>query len=450
MRTLFSSRLGLFLAICLWLVGCVSPSLSGGAPQSSPTGIQTSEPTAAVTVEVTAQESVASASMTPEPTITITSRPTKATPTLGSEIEPKDPATLPTRPPSTPTEEIPISYPPLTITPVPTLPFAETETLVNTEYGVVWSVPQGWWELSDQVAPPSAQTLYWRVWSDQAEGAAVFSESTTAFPDGLLVLMVDIEPEGASPFPPGSIPWELYHRGYLLNVRAYEITGPEAAPFALRLGYFVVRSSYRYNLMLGCLPPTDGDANQVAQHDALCRQTWHAVSLPFGLCTLPSDWLELSLNSWQVIDNLDYDYSFEVPANWPELLGFPQQLRFISDPAGSNRNPDCPLPKGLVFFDFAANPPDYFGPNNRPDLEGYMEMMVGGLPAWMRTQQGLEGYQPLDTRVDIYVQGPEFWYTMTWHCLTPTDASEEDQTAFAQQCEAVLERILDSFQVLSP
>lgn len=444
-----AARLGLFLTTCLWLVGCVtSPSSSNGTPQPPITGTQALEPTAAIVVEVTTQGSVIAASTTPE--VTITSASTEVTPSPISEIEPKDLATIPTRPSSTPTEEIQIPYPPPTSTPVPTLPFAGFETIINTEYGVTWSVPQGWWELSDQVAPPSTQTLYWRVWSDQAEGVAVFSESPSAFPDGLLMLLLDVEPEGTSPLPPSSIPWELYHRGYLLNVRAYEVTGPEAAPFALRLGYFVVRSSYRYNLMLGCLPPSGGDADQVAQHDALCRQTWHAVSFSFGLCTLPSDWLELSLDSWQVIDNLDYDYSFEVPANWPELLGFPQELRFVSDPAVSNRNPDCPLPKGVMVFGFAAHTPDYFGPNNRPDLEGYMETRVGGLPAWMRTQQGFEGYQPLDNSVDIYVQGPKFWYAMGWLCLTPTAASEEDQAAFAQQCQGVLDRILNSFQVTSP
>jgi hypothetical protein len=211
-----------------------------------------------------------------------------------------------------------------------------------------------------------------------------------------------------------------------------------------------VRSPYRYNLELGCLPPLDGDSDQVAQHDALCRQTFSVINNPFGLCTWPSDWLELSLDAWQVIDNLDYDYSFEVPANWPELLGHPQRLRFISDPAGSNRNPDCPLPKGLIYFDFAAVAPSEFAPNGVLSFEGYTETTVGGLPAWSQTKQGFEGYQPLDTRVDIYVQGPEFWYTMTWHCLTPTDATEEEQAAFAQQCQAVLQRILNSFQVIPP
>jgi hypothetical protein len=334
---------------------------------------------------------------------------------------------------------------------VPTLPFAETETLVNDEYGVVWSVPQGWWELSDQVAPPSAQTLYWRVWSDQAEGAAVFSESTTAFPDGQLVLMVNVEPEGASPFPPpDSVRTELYRRGYLLHVWTYEVNDAEAAPFMLRLGYAVVRSPYRYNLVLSCLPPQSGNADQIAQHEALCRQTWDFVNAPFGLCTLPSDWSEISLDSWQQVSNRDYDYLFEVPANWPKVHDDPRLLHFLSDSAASDQAPGCPWPNGLMSFNFAADPLDYYGASNRPDVAGVTETTINDLPAWVRTIQGEEGLQPLDTRVDLYVRGPEFWYTMTWHCLTPTDASEEEQTVFAQRCQGVLDRILKSFHVLSP
>lgn len=440
----FVLRLGPFLITCLWLVGCVSPSLSGGIPQSSDSDTQTASPTAGVVVEVTAQESVISASTTPE--AIITSPPLEATPSPTAEIDTKVPATVPTRPSPIPTEEIP--YPPPTLAPEPTLPFGQLETIINAEYGVTWGVPQGWWEVSEQVVPPSIETLYWRTWSDQEGSAAIFSQPPAGFPAGLMMLKLEVEPEGVSPFPPpDSRPREIASGGYYLEVQEYEVTSLEAAPFTLRLGFAVMRSPYRYNLVLSCLPPANGD---VTQYDDLCRRTWNFVFFAFALCPLPSTLPGISMDSWRQIRNNDYDYSFEVLTSLSELRGHPQRLLFLSDPAAYNPPLDCPLPDGLMRFDFAADPPSEFGSNNRPDVEGYTETAVGDLPAWIRTTVGGEGLQPLDTYTELYIQGPKFWYTMRWVCRTPTDSSEEDQAEFVQQCQAVLERILGSFQVMSP
>jgi hypothetical protein len=319
--------------------------------------------------------------------------------------------------------------------------------IVNTEHGVAWSVPHGWWELSERAVRPSTQTLYSRTWSDEKEGAAIFSESPPNFPDGLMVLSIEVEPESASPLPSGSIPSAIYWGGYDMQVYAFEASGVHAAPFALRQGIVVLRSPYRYNLTLGCLPPQDGD---IAEYDFLCRYTWTNVSYPFGICPLPLPSSDTSAGTWQVIDNLDYDYSFEVPADLLEVRDDPRLHWFLNDPAALRPPAECPLLNGLMFLNFAADPLSEFSLDALSNVEAYTETRIGGLPAWVQTKQGVEGLRPLDTYTELYIQGPEFWYTMRWTCKTPTDDSEEDQAEFAQQCQAVLERILDSFQVISP
>lgn len=319
----------------------------------------------------------------------------------------------------------------------------------NEEYGVVWSVPRGWLELSEPVVQPSPQTLYSRIWADQEEGAAIFSESPPRFPDGLMVLAIEVEPEDALPFPSSLTPNAIYWGGYDMEVYSFEVTGAAASPFVLRQGFVVLRSPYRYTLMLGCFLPQNGD---IAQHEFLCRYTWTDVSYPFGLCPLQFATTEVSVDSWQQIRNLDYDYLFEVPVGLLEVESYPGLLKFQNDPAIRRLPGECPmpLPNGLVQLVFAADPPSVFGPGGRPDVEGYTETTMGDFPAWSKTTQGGEGLRPLDTFTELYIQGPEFWYTMRWTCRMPTNDSEDGQAEFVQQCQAMLDRILDSFQVLSP
>jgi hypothetical protein len=261
----------------LWMVGCTPTSLTqlseanqqmSGAPLAP-----SDQPGAAITIT---SESAAPTTAILETPATLLSNDTTSTPTA------------PTR----------SSTPELTLTPAitPTRISAPTEDVVSAEYAVAWSVPVGWPELSDQV-PPADQTLYHRVWASRADSAAILSESPPDFADGLMLLTLEVEPEGATPFPPPNSTPQETQWGQRRVVHAYEHAGPEATPFTLRLGLAVVRSPYRFNFMLDCLISQGGD---VAYQEALCRDVWDKVTFPFGLCARPS---APSSEPWQQVSD---------------------------------------------------------------------------------------------------------------------------------------------------
>jgi hypothetical protein len=326
--------------------------------------------------------------------------------------------------------------------------------MVSDEYAVAWSVPEGWWELSEQIALPSDQTLYWRVWSDQEEGATIFSASPPAFPGGLMVLSLEVEPEGISPFPPpGSTPTET-HWGQRRVVHAYERTGPDARPYTLRLGLAVVRSPYRFNLALDCLLPQDGDT---AYREALCRDLWDKVTFPFGLCARPFA-SPPEPDSWQQVSDTAYGYSLAVPSDWLVMPGVTgDRLTLFSDPEAWATPHACPFPNGWMKIDFSAGSGSDFSStedDTGPELEGFTEITVAGRPAWIRRARGGDANAPDSPpgllAISVYVIGPKNQYLLAFRCWPPTGADADGQAAYHAQCEATFNQILERFQVLSP
>lgn len=309
-------------------------------------------------------------------------------------------------------------------------------------------------EISDQIPPPTADALYWRVWSDNPEGAAIFYQPTLDFPDGLMLLTLEVEPEGLTPFPPpDSTPTETRWGGRRV-VQAYELTGAEAAPFALQLGFADVRSPYRYTLELNCLPAQGEDA---MQNDARCRNAWYSITSDFGPCSRPFPALS-EPEPWQSVSDAYYGYSFEVPGNW---LVIPRatvgRLHFFSDQGVADTFVACPMPNGLMKTDFEAGTSQDFSPTqdgSGPVLDGYTATQVGDLPVWIRKTRGGEpaapDMSPQLLSLSAYIEGSEYWYGLHLICYPPTGADEAGQVAYHAQCEETFNQILERFQVLPP
>jgi hypothetical protein len=322
--------------------------------------------------------------------------------------------------------------------------------MADAQYGVSWGVPQGWYDISDQVVPPTASTLYWRAWSDRPEAAAIFSEPLPGFPDGLMLLTLHVEPEGAAPFPPpDSMPQETLW-GQRRVVQAYELTGVDAAPFALQVGFAVVRSPYRYNLELNCLPAQSQDA---AQMDAVCRKVWRSLTFPFGLCAIPFAPTPEPV-SWRSVTDHYYNYSIEVPSGWlfqPGATG--DRATFISDPEAYDAYHACPLPNGVMGIGFMAGTAQDFSARQEgggPDLEGFTETTVNGYPVWIRKVRGGDAAAPDSPPEFLYIaafiRGPQYWYLLPLRCWPPTGADADGQAAYHAQCETTFYQILERFQ----
>jgi hypothetical protein len=416
----------------LWIAGCAPTSLMQLSETSQQTSVAPLAP-----------------SDRPDATIIITSESAALTTTI---LETPD---TPQSNDATSTTPAPTrsSTPELTLTPTitPTRISVPTEDVVSTEYAVAWSIPVGWPEVSEQVQP-AGQTLYHRVWASRVDGAAIFSESPPDFADGLVFLTLEIEPEGATPFPPPNSTPQETQWGQRRVVHAYERAGPEATPFTLRLGLAVLRSPYRFNFMLDCLISPGGD---VAYQEALCRDVWDKVTFPFGLCARPS---ALPSESWQQVSDAYYGYAIEVPGDWLVMPGVTgDQLTLFSDPEGYNTPHACPRPNGSMKIDFSAGTGQDYSPTqdgSGPVLEGYTATQVGDLPVWISKVRGGESaapdMPPQLLSITTYIQGPDFWYGLHLICNPPSDADEAGQAAFHAQCEATLNQILERFQVLSP
>jgi hypothetical protein len=320
--------------------------------------------------------------------------------------------------------------------------------LVSADPAVTWGVPQGWWELTEQIAPPE-QALYWRVWADQEAGAAIFS-GPSDFPDGLMLLTLHVEPEGVSPFPPPDSASQFANWMPQQEVYAYERGGPEAESFTLRLGLAVMRSPRRFNLTLDCLIPK---GNEATHEEALCRDIWGQVAFSFGLCARLAT-SSLESESWRLVSDAVYGYSFEVPASWmvdPGVTG--DRLTLFSDPEAVNTYRACPLPNGLMKIDFAAGTAQDFSARQEgggPELEGFTETTVGSYPVWIRKMRGGDADAPdLPAgfmNIAAYIQGPSYWYLLSAYCTPPTGADANGQAAYHAQCEAMFYQILERFR----
>lgn len=410
-----------------WLVGCSPVTASQPLASSQQASIATSTDRPGVTTTDTI-ESIARTATVAIP------HSTDSTPTL--------------------TLLVPPVIPELTLTPTitPTRISVPTEDMVSAEYAVAWSTPVGWPEISEQL-PADDQTLYRRVWASRVDGAAIFSDSPPDFANGLMLMTLKVEPEEATPFPPpDSTPQETYW-GQRRVVHTYERTRVEATPFSLRLGLAVVRSPYRYDFMLDCLIPPDGD---VAYQEALCRDVWDKVTFPFGLCARP---LTISESEpWQQVSDAYHGYSVEVPGHWLFMPGVTaDHLQFSNDPEVYNTPHACPWPNGVIGLRLEAAPGVNFSPyqdGTGPELEGFTEITVDDKPAWIRKVRGGEPAAPDSSpdllHLSVYIQGPQNWYLLSLRCLPPTGADAASRDTYHAQCEETFNQILERFQVLSP
>jgi hypothetical protein len=231
--------------------------------------------------------------------------------------------------------------------------------------------------------------------------------------------------------------------------------------FARQWDLFVQTLSNRYALSLKCVPPSVANTNDQANYEGLCQQIWERITAEFSIKDFslraegcPVVPLTPVVTEWRRIQSRWTQYSFEVPSGWleqPDLS--PSRVQFLSDPAVYDQRPDCPLPNGIMSLNFAADRPGNFGtgePGSGPNTEGFTEMTVASRPAWFQTVEDEELIGPFATVTMVYIQGPEFWYTLLYSCTPPTDSDSESQSNFKAQCEDVLDQILDSFQVVEP
>lgn len=411
-------RLGLLLVACWWLVGCI-PSISqldGTAHSSEQSG------------QIPLATEAATSNVAPSPEQNDLSETIKTVPA-----------------PSTP-EATGIPEPTTTsaISPTP-IPTPDVWSRIY-HFELYWSVPATWWPVWDALFDPMAEdnNLIYAVASD-ADAPALLVQSSPAFPRGLMWITFRSVVE----MPPPQKAQAITVAGHAAWLQ--EESGQEMSPVTQRTTLFVETESNRYALSLACAPPSAADAAEQADYEDLCRRVWERMAADVQILDFPlSDecpdvppLLPTDTITWRGIENQFYKYTFEMPAGWLEIrLPTPDKVHFLSDP-GVNQQPQrCPLPNGLMKLDFTAD-----ADANRA---GHTEITVNGRPAWIRTVQGEEPILSSDIAWSVYVQGPEYWYLLSFLCKPPTDADADSQVAYKTQCEAMLNQILERFQVLSP
>lgn len=332
----------------------------------------------------------------------------------------------------------------LTPTPSPTIQFPEiwSSFEVNSDYGVAWSVPVDWQEIS--LAAPSKDAVFWQAWVNTPEKIA------TQYPIGQMTLMLYVETVASTTIQPEGME-QLTVWGH--SVWTQEIEGNKSDSFDLRLSLMKLREPYRYNYRLDCTHSEEADAVEQTTFESLCRYTWDFLFGFFGLCAVPMDQIS-SASEWQAVSDEENQYFFLIPAGWLIRQGpTPDRLNLLSDPTAESQPNICPLPNGIMSLDFAADRPGNFGtgePGSGPNTEGFTEMTVASRPAWLQTVEDEELMGPFVIATMVYIQGPEFWYTLMYSCTPPTDTDSESQSNFKAQCEDVLDQILDSFQFVEP
>lgn len=370
---------------------------------------------------------------TTPPTLTITAAPMLSeSPTLVTESFglTATPIPSPTHPP--------------TPAPTATLPEISAMPMTNLDYGVSWSVPVGWQDISAEWQLPTDNTLFWSAWANEADASMLLAASPLTFPKGLMVATLHIAPiDGATPPPLGTRVTSVWGQ----SLWFYELEGAEAAPFSLRLVLSATQSPYAYTFSLDCAAPDGATAADQATFIASCRHIWDFISFDFGSCAIPVTPTPSS-NMWQVISNESYQYAFEIPISWLMSEGTPDNLIFFSVPIDGQPQ-FCPLPDKFMKLEFFAEPPGNFAEEGQspeegtPDLEGAMAITLGGQPAWLflpdgETAEEEGGNFSADITL-VYIQGPTYWYTFTLYCSPEWTAD----------CQKVLDHTLGSFQIQS-
>lgn len=396
-------RLVLFslsFAVFLGLMGCV-PTAVSDLPVS-PTVGETAVPTEIPTL------------------IPITS-----TPTAAPQNPTNTPASRPTRPSPKPTAT-PFDFPEIW-----------ANSITNTDYGAVWSVPVDWQEIT--VAAPSPDSVFWQAWANDLDAASA------ELPPGQMRLTIYVENDD-SDAPIGVEQRTLWG----VVVWTQEITGADNDDFDLRLSLATVREPYQYHYQLDCTQHEQATAAEQATFIAFCRYQWDFLFRFLGLCAVPMEQVANSAE-WQQVSDDWYHYFYEVPIGWLKLQGpTPDQITFFSDPLVYNQPNECALPNGLIKVDFSVAPPGNFGtgePDSAPDTTDYAATTIAGHPAWIQAVQGGELMGPADLGMTVYIKGDDFWYLFWLRCIPPTGADVPAQDAFKAQCEVTTSQILASFEI---
>lgn len=345
---------------------------------------------------------------------TRTVAPTAETTAVSTQTPFPQPSPSPTTVPAAPTE---------TATAI-LLPQITSQTMSNVEYGVTWSIPVEWVEITEQWPLPDPDTVYWDVWANQPEAAAPLTLPPASLAEGVLVATMQIAPGPETPpaETTATIAWgqTVYQR---------EMEGEAASPYAWRWEVTAVRSPYHYILTFGCIPPVSMDQ----EGGDFCRNFWDSVSFGFGLCvTAASSTPEATF--WQTITDSWYGYSFEIPATWvaaPAVSG--DTLTLLSHPVHQQPIVGCPIPEGFMKVDFFANP------QLDPDTAAAFTAIspLKGHPAWIRQLEDGEGGNFLAKSREVLIQGTQNRYLLVFYCSPD----------WSEQCEAVYSHLVESLSI---
>ncbi|MAT97130.1 MAG: hypothetical protein CL608_08310 [Anaerolineaceae bacterium] len=230
--------------------------------------------------------------------------------------------------------------------------------MINGDYGVVWSVPVDWQEIT--VFAPSPDSVFWQAWTNDSETASA------KYPLGQMALTIFVENDD-SDILNGAEQRTLWG----VSVWTHEIEGTDSDDFDLRLSLTAVREPYQYNYQLDCIQVEESTFAEQAAFTAFCYYNWDFLFRFLGLCTIPMEQEVNSVEGQQVSSDW-YHYFYFVPTDWLKLQGpTPDRISFLSDPLAYNQPNECPLPNGLMKLDFSVDPPGNFdtgAPDSTPDF----------------------------------------------------------------------------------
>lgn len=384
-------------------------------------GLMSCVPTTAVS-DLSSSPTVVGTAVTPE---TATPIPITSTPT-----------TTPPNPTNTPAATLTRPSPTLTATPFD-FPEIWANSMTNRDYGIVWSVPEDWQEVT--VSAPSPDSVFWQAWTNDLETASV------ELPPGQMRLTMHIE-DNDSDAPNGVEQRTLWG----VVVWTQEITGTDSDDFDLRLSLATVREPYQYHYQLDCSQFEQASAAEQAAFTAFCYYNWDFLFRFLGLCAVPMEQAMNSAEGQPVSDDWNH-YFYLVPTGWLKLQGpTADRITFFSDPLVYNQPNECALPNGLMKLDFSVDPPGIFGtgePDSVPDTTGYDETTIAAHPAWIQIVHSGDLMGPADVGTTVYIKGDVFWYHFWLLCMPPTDADVASRGAFKTQCDDILSQILASFEI---
>lgn len=303
------------------------------------------------------------------------------------------------------------------------LPQINSQTMSDVEYGVAWSIPVDWVEVTTVWPPPGKGTILWGVWANKPDAWALLASPSALLADDLMVITIQMEP--ASETPP---PYTTILSAWGQAVYQLETVGVAASPFTWGWELTAVRSPYQYILTFGCIPPSTVMNRQ--DGNDFCRHYWDSVASGFGLCVTAAPPTP-EATSWQTIADSWYGYSFEIPATWvaaPAVSG--DTLTLLSHPVHQQPIVGCSIPEGFMKVDFFVNP--QLDPDTATAFTAVSPLK--GHPAWTRQLEDGEGGNFLAKSREFLIQGTQNRYLLVFYCSPD----------WSEQCEAVYSHLVES------